>query len=203
MDTSYFQESVNNLHSALADEFAKIERSYANKIQTKRALDFLENKINRIILEDIGVKNKKQVVNDDPCLRINRCESHKRIENLSEKSIKEKPDELSSHGFKSMNTSLWEIDPFENNSLAIKDENSKLRRVISNIISYKCPVISNIVVEDNKVAKSSSMPKTASNSRNDYESIKTEVPVKLKQWRDKVVKILKKDGCRKRKVTFR
>lgn len=56
--------------------------------------------------------------------------------------------------------------------MSFKDDKSKFKKAISNIIGYKGPVISNIVVDENKFGKSSSMPKTAANSRSDYESVK-------------------------------
>jgi hypothetical protein len=53
------------------------------------------------------VKSKKQLNgNEDPCLKINKCESVKKIDWMSEKSIK---DRLEDGNYGSLDTSMKEI----------------------------------------------------------------------------------------------
>ena len=67
---------------------AKCERNFANKQQTKKAFEFLDKKLNKFISEDKASRSKlKFGGTDDPCLKINRCESSKKVEGLSDKSI--------------------------------------------------------------------------------------------------------------------
>ena len=69
---------------------AKYDRCYANKYQTKKAFEFLDKKLNKFISEDKVLRSKVKFDDPvDPCLKINRCESSKKIETLSEKSILE------------------------------------------------------------------------------------------------------------------
>ena len=42
---------MNNLTTAINEQIAKQEKHFANKIQTKRAIEFLDVKLNRILTE--------------------------------------------------------------------------------------------------------------------------------------------------------
>jgi hypothetical protein len=93
----------------------------------------------------------------------------------------------------------------------LKEEQNKLKRVVSNVSNFKNKAhleVAHLSVEEvglGKFMKSSSMPKTqqVSQSRVSLPMAKPEPQVNLKDWRDRVVKILKKEDRRKRKVTFR
>ena len=86
-----FERLVDKVNSSLSLKIAKFERHFADKHQTKKAFEFLDKKLNKFISEDKASRRKlKFGGTDDPCLRINRCESSKKIEGLSDKSIMEK-----------------------------------------------------------------------------------------------------------------
>jgi hypothetical protein len=57
----------------------------------------------------MGIRSRKQFNdNNDPCLKINKCESYKKLDCLSEKSIREEVTATQAH--KSLETSMWEIE---------------------------------------------------------------------------------------------
>lgn len=193
---------------ALSEEFAKQDKIYSNKLQTKRAIDFLERKINRFLAEEQSIRSRKQFNgNDDPCLKINKCESVRRIDWTSEKSIK---DRLEDCNYKSLDTSMRDIEGTTEKHISWK-EDSKLKRVISNIISWRNPIIKSVVPEDNKPSRSTTKDNCPRDSSTPSKRISVHaqgmVPkeggVNVREWREKVVKILKKEDRRKRKVTFR
>lgn len=41
VEIPFFEESMNNLTNAINEQLAKQERHFANRIQTKRAIEFL------------------------------------------------------------------------------------------------------------------------------------------------------------------
>ena len=75
LDVSFFEESMNNLTTAINDQIAKQERHFANKVQTKRAIEFLETKLNRFITEEYNIFKSKRHFggNEDQYLKINKC----------------------------------------------------------------------------------------------------------------------------------
>jgi len=53
---------MDSLTAAINDQMVKWEKNFANKIQTKRAIEFLDTKMSRIINEEYSnFKSKKNV----------------------------------------------------------------------------------------------------------------------------------------------